>query len=453
MTQLEKNTVQTASEDQRANVPKQDGKRAFLVLFFCVLINMAITGMANSFGIFQDEYLQMYSDSQAAQIGWIGTVSLGMMLFGSIFAGTIIYFVGYRKTIWIGAIVAGVGLILASFSKQVWQSALTHGLIFGLGASLPFLCSISIIPLWFEKYRGFGMGAINSGGGIGGMIIPPIAQAVMDNLSFGWSLRIAGICVFVILTISGFFVKPRINKKKSTAANTKKVKNTSSDSSEAMVEQSVESSQSSELKIFDKAAVIDPFIFLVGISTLFADVAYTGPLYYLPTAIEDRNATSAQSTLTVILSNVGGVVGSLLFGYLADKVGEMNIVIFADIVVAVIVPAIWLSTTSVEALLALSFLYGMFSAGFLAIVPAILGRHYEEHRLNGVIGVVFVYVAVGIIIGGPIAGTFYDMSVSHGSYSPLAFMCTVGYAISALILVSAQIFLRVKSKTKFGFNL
>ncbi|PVU89440.1 hypothetical protein BB561_005354 [Smittium simulii] len=399
------------------NYPAPDGLRAFVVLFFCVLINVATTGIANSFPVYQTYYLEKFGEGSASSIGWIGTLLLAAMLFFSIITAPLIAWIGFKKVTFIGGLIGGGALVIASFCSQIYQLALTNGLLFGFGTAFPFLCAVSMVSIWFDKYRGLGMGLINGGGGIGGIILTPIIQKLIDSYSIQTSLRAMGGFVFVAIAISSFFMKRR------TPVSEKQV-------------------------VFDKKATYDPFVFLVSISTLFGDIAYTIPLYYLPTLILDRGGSKSLSTTSVVLSNVGSITGSIFMGVMADRIGEMNIITIADFLVVILVPALWLGTSSPGALAGLSFVYGFLSAAFLSIVPSILGRHYPDHRVPGVISVMFVYVAVGLVIGGPLAGFVYDKSVAMGTYVPIVLMCALGYLVSGILLIVAQIYLRMKNRGK-----
>ncbi|OMJ14086.1 putative transporter MCH2 [Smittium culicis] len=423
------------SDQEKTNIKvngQVDSKKSFMILFFCILVNVATAGICNSFAVYNTLYLKLFSDSQAASIGWIGTMALSSMLLFSLVATPIIHYIGYRKTTILGGAICGVSLLLASFSTKIWQLALTQGVLFGLGASFPFLISVAMVSFWFERYRGFGMGAINAGGGIGGIILSPIIKKMLDSgngSNFKLALWVTAIVVFVIIAISSYFMIERVPMAKNA-------------------QDGVEKS-----KPFDKAAVFDIFVFLVSISTLFGDVAYTAPLYYLPTIAEERSGLSSNATLAVVLANVGNVTGSLVIGYLADIIGEMNIIITSDFLIAVLVSSIWPTTKTASPILALSFIYGFLSAAFLSIVPGVLSRHYPAHRATGVIGVMFVYVAIGLIIGGPTAGAFYDISLKINNYYPLILISSIGFLVSGFILVFAQIYLRKHSSTKFGYRL
>lgn len=52
---------------------------------------------------------------------------------------------------------------------------------------------MSITPVYFDKHRGFAMGVILAGSGVGGLVIAPVLQILLDKYGVHWALRILGI--------------------------------------------------------------------------------------------------------------------------------------------------------------------------------------------------------------------------------------------------------------------
>ncbi|PVU96140.1 hypothetical protein BB559_002503 [Furculomyces boomerangus] len=417
---------ETDEQTLEENLPPTDGKQAFIILIFCVLINIGVVGIINVNGIYQTFYLKEFPNDNASLIGLIGTLSLSMMLLFSVLATPLSHFIGYRKTTWLGGVICVAGMVLASFGNNAWQLAITQGFIFGLGAALPFLCSIIMVSIWFDKYRGIGIGTVNAGAGLGGMAASPIVQLIIDKLGFRWSLRIVAIFSFTTVFISGFFIKPR---------------------------RTHFSASSKSSRIFDKAAVVDPFVILVGISCFLESIAFTIPVYYLPTIINDRGGSDSMSTLSIVLANLGEIIGGLFFGIMADKFGELNVVLLANSLIAILIPTVWLLSTGVIPLLILILFYGILIASYLAAIPSSLGRHYGDIRSPGVISVVFVYFAVGFLSGGPIGGLLFDTSKSQGSYKLIALAISGLNILSVVVLAFAYLYIKKKSPVKIGWRL
>ncbi|PVU93123.1 hypothetical protein BB559_003435, partial [Furculomyces boomerangus] len=181
--------------------------------FFCMLLSQ---GTGNSFGIYQVYYKENFlKSSKASSISWIGTIATAMMLFSGIFASRLAISIGFRNTCWIGGVLGFVGLFAASFCSSVGALIATQGVIFGIGIGFVYSTAISVVSMWFEKYRGAALGIITAGSGIGGIVMSRIITAILNNLGFRWALRITSFMfVGIILAVSIPF-KSRIDLKAS----------------------------------------------------------------------------------------------------------------------------------------------------------------------------------------------------------------------------------------------
>lgn len=63
---------------------------------------------------------------------------------------------------------------------------------------------MSFAPRFFDRHRGFAMGVILSGNGIGGLVLAPITQTLLDHLGVRWTLRALALINLLILTPIAF---------------------------------------------------------------------------------------------------------------------------------------------------------------------------------------------------------------------------------------------------------
>lgn len=56
----------------------------------------------------------------------------------------------------------------------------------------------SLTPVFFDRHRGFAMGCIAAGSGVGGVVLAPVLRYLLNELGIGWTLRILGIWNLVI---------------------------------------------------------------------------------------------------------------------------------------------------------------------------------------------------------------------------------------------------------------
>jgi MFS family permease len=92
---------------------------------------------------------------------------------------------GPRRLFPLGAICLGIGLIVSAQMHKPWQLCLSWGVLVAQGYNLAgFAPHLALAALWFARRRGIATGMILSGASVGGMVIVPTAQYLVD--AYGW---------------------------------------------------------------------------------------------------------------------------------------------------------------------------------------------------------------------------------------------------------------------------
>jgi MFS family permease len=92
---------------------------------------------------------------------------------------------GPRRLFPLGAICLGLGLIASAQMRAPWQLCLTWGVLVAQGFNLAgFAPHLALAALWFTRQRGIATGVILSGASVGGLVIVPAAQYLVD--AYGW---------------------------------------------------------------------------------------------------------------------------------------------------------------------------------------------------------------------------------------------------------------------------
>ncbi len=127
--------------------------------------------------------------------------------FLSPFISRVMYRFGARKTIAAGAGVLGASLALLSLTQTLLQFYLLFFIV-GIGmAGMSIVPGSVVVARWFERRRGFAMGILGAGIGVGGFIMPPLVGSVFIP-AFGWrgTFIIAGLLPTVVITPLALFV-------------------------------------------------------------------------------------------------------------------------------------------------------------------------------------------------------------------------------------------------------
>ena len=101
-----------------------------------------------------------------------------------------------------GLIVA-LGLALTSIATSVAQVNIFFGLIFGFGVGLTYTSTIGSVLKYFPDRAGFAGGLASMAYGCCAIILPPIANLLIQNFGTSMSLRILAICSGSVIVIGG----------------------------------------------------------------------------------------------------------------------------------------------------------------------------------------------------------------------------------------------------------
>src|SRR5215510_8524698 len=159
--------------------------------------------------------LPFYYDYMVTELGWSRTMvtsgnALSKLLVGPLFgffAGWIVDRFGPRRLMLAGIIMAGgalIGLGNVSTPGMFYFFYLFNALGYVCGGPLP---NQVLLSQWFDQARGRAMGVAYLGIGIGGAVVPLLANRLTQQ--FGWrvALQILGWLMIAVALPAAYFVK------------------------------------------------------------------------------------------------------------------------------------------------------------------------------------------------------------------------------------------------------
>jgi len=174
-----------------------------LIGFFNVLLTY---GAFYTFGVFFKPL--------SADFGWTrtttsGAYSLAMFLSGllAIVMGRLNDRFGPRVVVTLCGFLLGLGYLLMSQVSTIWQLYLFYGVVIGVGMGGTFVPLLSTVARWFVKRRGIMTGFVVAGIGIGTMIIPPVANWLIESWDWSTAYIVIGAFVFVFIILAAQFLK------------------------------------------------------------------------------------------------------------------------------------------------------------------------------------------------------------------------------------------------------
>lgn len=143
------------------------------------------------------------------------------------------------------------------------------------------------------------------------------------------------------------------------------------------------------------------------------------PLFFIPSYAQLIPNVSPQiRTYILTITNSGSVLGRVLPGFIGDKIGRLNMLIFAITASGIVVLALWLPAKSGEGLIiAAGFGYGMTSGALVSLAPATLGQLFGMRGLQSRLSIFFLVCSPGALLGPVICGSFLPTAAKSAALS------------------------------------
>jgi MFS family permease len=239
------------------------------------------------------------------------------------------------------------------------------------------------IDEWFDKRKGMAFGAMYSGAGFGGLILPLLLQSLLNNLGFETATRVWTGIFFGCSAPLAFFVKPRLR-----------------------------GSSTRNVEPFNLRHVLTKLFALHSIANFIQATGFFLPPIYMPRyARTVFGASHYLSALTLMLINISATIGSVVVGCMTDKLRATTCIIILAVGTSVSVLLVWGLTTSLPVLYVYCILYGFFGGSWASVYPGVMrdisrksGRancHHVDPMM--VTGMLLLGRGVGNIISGPLS--------------------------------------------------
>lgn len=338
-----------------------------------------------------------FTGATPAQIDLVGTLSISMMTIGAPFSTSWTKLYPPRTVILAGGLIFSVALVLASFSQTLWQFIVTQGILLGIGTCLSYMPSVTVAPTWFTRHRGLAMGIILSGTGIGGVAWPLALRSLIDNVGFRNALRITGAISFVLTWVSGSFVRwPESHLARIQAEN------------------SANSSRGSgffQLPVVNWRVARTRKFFAHALGGALQAAAYYTPVFFFASYARTLGYSQASSANFIALSNAANAIGKIAIGFMADRFGRLNTLLFTTFISALSALAFWLpscvsATQSDGRMLFIVFtvFYGIFASAYVSLFPASLVELFGVQNFASVNGLLYMLRGMATLVGTPVAG-------------------------------------------------
>lgn len=403
---------------------------AWLVLLgLCITVGLGKSGLNNSAGLF----LSPVSKDLGVGLGnltmYLSIASIVTMIFLPI-GGKLMAKYDTRMLLTIAIILQAGAFALFGLMSSVWGwYILSIPLAVG-GVLITVLAGPVLINQWFKKRSGMALGIITAAGGLIGAFTQPLIGQLIGSQGWRSSYIIVGIAIIIIIvpTIILFLRKSPSEKgllpygaeEIAAGDNTDQQNSSTSGISFADAKKSL------------SFILLTLFFFFI---TSIASFSMHIPSYLM------NEGFSIEFTGNVMAAMMVGVlVGSILFGYLIDKIGAKST---AAIAMTFGLVSIFLLLFFVESTVAIVVgvgLFGFVSASIGTIAPAITSSLFGSRDYSQIYSTASMGLAIAGIIALPLYGYIFDFT---GSFTLVLYIL-----IAMLIINIICVFIAFTNKDK-----
>ena len=371
----------------------------------------ACLGVMAGFGSLFVYTFSVFVKPLAAEFGWsreaissgfaIAAVTLGVC---SPVLGRWIDRFGPRRIILICMTVYGCAIaslsLLHSGLAQFYVTCFVLGVVGNGAAHLAYSRSIST---WFHRRLGIALAFVMAGAGLGSMILPVVAQAIISYS--GWRAAYAslgGLALLLGLPLSWRYIRERgVNGRESTPVP----------HSGITWQQGLRS-----------------FAFWIITAILFvSSISMNGAVTHLSALLTDRGLTAGGAALCASVLGGSSLLGRIVVGWLLDRFFGPRVALVINLITALGIFLLARATSFPAGCLAAA-LIGIGAGGEAATTPYLLTRYFGLRAFSTLYGLTWTFYAAAGAIGPVILGRAFDAT---GSYSSLLVLLAAALGLAA----------------------
>lgn len=400
-------------------------KKRWLVLIASCLINLCI-GSLYAWSVFaapMAEYIGSLKGitMTASNLAIVFTVANSVGPVTMISGGKLNEILGTRMVILIGGLMFGGGMLVSGFATEKTLLIIGYGLLTGLGMGAAYGCTITNTVKFFPDKKGLIGGISTASYGLSSVLIPPLANRLIDQMGIARAFRVIGIVMMILIAVCSLFIEKcpddfqpdgftavKSNLPKKTSASTDK-----------------------NWKEMLASPVFYVMILMMTCGAFSGMMCISQTSNIAQTNIGLTPAAAALMVSVLALFNAGGRVGA---GYISDKIGRIGTLRIALILSLLGLGILYLCGSGQTALFVAGIsCIGISFGAFMGVYPGFTSEQFGS-RYNGVnYGIMFIGFAFAGCFGPTVMGRILGATGSYAMAFVIAAVISVcGLALSFL---------------------
>jgi len=341
-----------------------------------------------------------------AGISFAMTVNFIVLAFGSFAWGAASDRWGARVVTLIGAVLLGAALVLASRVQSLRAFQLTYGVFVGLATSAFFAPMIATVMGWFETRRNLAVSLVSAGMGMAPLTLTPLASWLIGDYGWRSAMLTIGVLAWALLIPASLFVRrPPVAPAVQGAAPPKAEKQEVS------------------------RALTSPQFLVLGFTFMLCCMAHSGPIFHVVSYAMYCGIGAMAAASVYSVEGAAGLVGRVVIGLLADKVGAKRVLIGTLILQSLAIAA-YLKVNQLSEFYTLAVIFGVAYGGGMPLYASIAREYFPQHIMGTVFGAATMLSSLGMSLGPFVGGWFFD---TFHNYAWL-YIASAAVAVGAVLL-------------------
>lgn len=317
--------------------------------------------------------------------------------------------IGPRWVVCIGGVLFGLGFVLCGFARSVSMLIAGYGIISGLSMGLAYGCTISNSVKFFPDKAGLVGGIATASYGISSVLVPPIANALINTLGVCGAFRVLGVVIIVVVGIFSQFIK---------ACPADFVPAGWTPPAAA---------KSEKLTVPDKTwqQMLHEPVFYVMLIMLFFGASMGMMVISQASGIAQRMTGMDAATAAIIVSVLAlfNTAGRIAAGWVSDRIGCIN-TISGVFVLAIAAMGLLYADLGTAAFCVGICMVGICFGAFMGVYPSFTAGQFGRKNSSINYGIMFIGFNAAGLIGPLLMGSIFKAA---GSYAP-AFLLALAFA-------------------------